>query len=139
MPIPARNRWLYPIDWTEVSRLVRFERAKGRCQRCRRPHGRIVLRFPDGRWLDDEAGFWRDLRGRRVATPNDLSEARPTKVRLAACHIDNDPTNNRMGNLRALCQRCHLDQDRDHHLRTYRITINLRRALGDLFDGEYRY
>jgi hypothetical protein len=27
---------------------------------------------------------------------------------LAAAHLDSDPTNNRMENLRALCQRCHM-------------------------------
>jgi hypothetical protein len=29
-----------------------------------------------------------------------------TRVVLAAAHLDSDPTNNRMKNLRALCQRC---------------------------------
>ena len=27
---------------------------------------------------------------------------------LAAAHLDHDPSNNRPGNLRSLCQRCHL-------------------------------
>ena len=35
---------------------------------------------------------------------------------LAAAHLDNDPTNNRLRNLRALCQRCHILNDRPHHL-----------------------
>ena len=40
MPIMAEHRWLYPIDWPELSRLIRFGRAKGRCEHCQRPHGR---------------------------------------------------------------------------------------------------
>jgi hypothetical protein len=32
-----------------------------------------------------------------------------TRVVLAAAHLDSDPTNNRLKNLRALCQRCPSD------------------------------
>jgi hypothetical protein len=42
MPIRPDNRWLYLIDWAELSSLIRFERAKGRCERCRRPHLKII-------------------------------------------------------------------------------------------------
>jgi 5-methylcytosine-specific restriction endonuclease McrA len=45
--------------------------------------------------------------------------------------------NNRLKNLRGLCQRCHLIHDRPHHLARRRITYLLRRALGDLFLGPY--
>jgi hypothetical protein len=44
--------------------------------------------------------------------------------------MDHDPTNNRLRNLRSLCQRCHLLPDRPHHLEQRRITCLLRRALG---------
>jgi hypothetical protein len=43
MPIKAEMRWFYPIDWPQLSRHVRFERAGGICQGCGRPHGVIVL------------------------------------------------------------------------------------------------
>jgi len=56
---------------------------------------------------------------------------------LATAHLDGDPTNNRMTNLRALCQRCHMLQDRPHHLAQRWITYRRRRALGDLFLGSY--
>jgi hypothetical protein len=35
---------------------------------------------------------------------------------LAAAHLDGDPTNNRLKNLHALCQHCHMLNDRPHHL-----------------------
>jgi hypothetical protein len=60
-----------------------------------------------------------------------------TRVVLATAHLDGDPTNNRMTNLRALCQRCHMLQDRPHHLAQRWITYRRRRALGDLFLGSY--
>jgi hypothetical protein len=31
MPIRAEMRWFYPIDWPQLSRHVRFERAGGIC------------------------------------------------------------------------------------------------------------
>ena len=58
-------------------------------------------------------------------------------VVLAAAHLDHDPTNNRLRNLRSLCQRCHMLHDRTYHLAQRRITYRLRRALGDLFLGPY--
>jgi hypothetical protein len=56
---------------------------------------------------------------------------------LAAAHLDHDPANNRLRNLRGLCQRCHIIHDRPHHLAQRRITYLLRRASGDLFLGPY--
>jgi hypothetical protein len=41
---------------------------------------------------------------------------------LAAAHLDHDPRNNRLRNLRSLCQRCHMIHDRPHHLVQRRIT-----------------
>jgi hypothetical protein len=61
-----------------------------------------------------------------------------TRVVLAAAHLDSDPTNNRLKNLRALCQRCHMLHDRQHHLTQRWITYRRRSADGDLFLGPYR-
>ena len=59
------------------------------------------------------------------------------KVVLATARLDHDPSNNRPGNLKALCQRCHLRHDRKEHRRRARITVLKRRALGDLLNGPY--
>ena len=66
MPIRAEHRWLYPLDWPQLSAVIRFERAGGRCEHCARPHGQLVYRLGDGRWWDEERGAWRDGRGRRL-------------------------------------------------------------------------
>ena len=50
MPIRPEYRWLYPIDWRELSVAIRFKRAGGRCEQCRRPHGKRVRHLGDGRW-----------------------------------------------------------------------------------------
>ena len=67
----------------------------------------------------------------------EATRLRTTRVVLAAAHLDSDPTNNRLVNLRSLCQRCHMLHDRPHHLAQRRITYRRRYALGDLFLGLY--
>ena len=62
---------------------------------------------------------------------------RTTRVVLAAAHLDSDPRNNRLINLRAFCQRCHMLHDRPHHLAQRWITYRRRYALADLFFGSY--
>ena len=148
MPIRPEHRWLYPIDWRELSAIVRFTRAQGRCERCLRPHGQWVRHLGDGRWWDEARGCWRNARGQRtrgrvpqqlrleaLAGPTPLAV---TRVVLATAHLDHDPGNNRLRNLAALCQRCHLAHDRAEHRRRRWITLFRRRALGDLFLGAYR-
>ena len=139
MPICRELRPLYPPNWPELSQLVRFERAGGACQVCGRPHGERVRCLPDGRWFDQARNIWRDRRGRPARWP-DLVEAmgmRTTLVVLAAAHLDHDPANNRLRNLRSLCQRCHILHDRPYHLAQRWITYRLRYALGDFFLGVY--
>ena len=144
MPIRASQRWFYPIDWPQLSQRIRFDRARGRCERCRRPHGEFVWHLSRteiagrrGLWWDDATDAWRCERGKRL--PQDqLPSAETLALRevqlafwsglerslwpqrslvvLACCHLDHDPTNNRGSNLAALCQHCHLEHDRADNL-----------------------
>ena len=144
MPIRRCHRWLYPIDWRELSASIRFRRAKGRCEGCSRPHGRVVVHLRDGRWWDADVRRWRDGAGRvvrlRLLPPVEIHgpPGFTTRVVLATCHLDHDPYNNVPENLAALCQRCHILHDKAEHLRQRRLTYLTRRALGNLFTGPYR-
>ena len=140
MPIRRELRGFYPIDWKQLSAVIRFERAKGRCEACGRPHGRLVQHLGDGKWWDEERSAWRDGRGRSLPRFKPATDAliRHTKVVLATAHLDHDPTNNPPRNLKALCQRCHMLHDRDEHRRQRWLTLRARKALGDLFIGPYR-
>lgn len=140
MPIRDELRWLYPIDWPLISAHVRFARARGRCETCGRPHGQYVMQLPDGRWWDEAARVWRDDQGEVAAWPDivDYTSAVARRIYLGTAHLDHDPQNSRLHNLRALCQRCHLRHDREEHQRRRRLTLLRRRALGDLFLGPYR-
>lgn len=139
MPIRRELRWFYPIDWPLISRRVRFERARGRCEGCGRPHASVLIQLPDGRWWDEGGGCWRDDAGRAAAWPDivDFSASVTRRIYLGAAHLDHDPQNSRPRNLRAFCQRCHLRHDRAEHLRRRRRNRRRRRALGDLFHGPY--
>jgi hypothetical protein len=140
VPIRPEYRWLYPIDWPQLSAVIRFKRASGRCEKCGRPHGRIVFALPNGRWWDGTN--WRSGRGKQLRRLDPKAEQlmylKPTRVFLAAAHRDHDPTNNRPHNLVAFCQRCHLLHDREEHQRRRRLTLLRRKALGDLFLGAYQ-
>ena len=143
MPIKPQYRYFYPIDWRELSIAIRFGRAGGRCEQCRRPHGQTVLHLGDGRWWDEADQIWRTGQGKALTRlpppqrwPRDLDT---TRVVLACAHLDHDPTNNRGSNLRAFCQRCHMLHDRQEHQRRRATTYRGRRALGDLFLGQYHW
>jgi hypothetical protein len=139
MPIRRELRGLYPPNWKELSRRVRFERARGVCEACGRPHATLIRCLPDGRWFDPARRTWRDRRGRRARWPDLLAmiPERTTRVVLAAAHLDHDPSHNRLRNLRSLCQRCHLLHDQPYHRAQRWITFRRRYATGDLFLGNY--
>ncbi|WP_234733251.1 hypothetical protein [Tellurirhabdus bombi] len=76
----------YHPKWRLISRLIRFHRAKGRCEHC----GAVHLE------------------------PHPITSS---KVVLTTAHLDQDVTNNRFWNLKALCQRCHFAHDRQDNAR----------------------
>lgn len=135
MPIRPHLRGFYPIDWKQLSAVIRFERAKGKCEGCGRPHGQTVRVLSDGTWYDEDRAVWRCDRGRvrrRVIVATE-APIRLTKIVLATAHLDHDPTNNDGANLKALCQRCHMLHDRPEHRRQRWLTLRSRKALRDLF------
>jgi 5-methylcytosine-specific restriction endonuclease McrA len=49
-----------------------------------------------------------------------------SKVILTVAHIDQNKNNNKYSNLAALCQRCHLNHDREHHIKMRAINKERR-------------
>lgn len=49
-------------------------------------------------------------------------EGKKGKIILTVAHLDQDPTNNNLNNLLALCQRCHFNHDKKFNLWKTKIT-----------------
>lgn len=113
---------LYPPDWKEISRRIRYDRAGGRCEcdgRCKRGH-----------------------KGRCEARNGDPCATNPAaKVVLTVAHLDADDdvchckveTGKKCGieeHLAAYCQGCHLIYDLPHHVRNAARTRRIKRIKG---------
>lgn len=57
-----------------------------------------------------------------------------SKVVLTVAHLDHTPENCEPDNLKALCQRCHLRYDAEHHRANSHQTRRRAKAAGDLFE-----
>lgn len=95
MPIHPDNRGRYPKEWPEISKRIRFERAGGRCE------------------CEGECGH--DHEGRCDALHGEPHPITGSKVILTTAHLNHTPEDCRDEVLKAMCQRCHLAHDRDHH------------------------
>jgi len=108
MPIRPDERARYPKDWPAISRRIRG-RAGDRCE------GSPA--YPDCRATNGE--------------PHPVTGSR---VVLTVAHLDHTPENVSDDNLRAMCQRCHLTYDAQHHARNAAKTRRSRMASGDLLE-----
>lgn len=114
MPIRPEKKALYPDNWVEISRRIRFERAGGKCEWCKAPHMGYVFRheldgtymLPNGVVRDENTGEYHGL----LARHSDY-DGRAVRIILTVAHLNHDPTDNRDENLAALCQQCHLRYD----------------------------
>lgn len=106
-----------------------------RCRCCGRPDGVVVRCLPDGRWYDGADETWRDGRGRRVPWPEATEYAATTDILVGveALRI----TRSAVERVRLLCNRCRRLEGAVHGRARARISILLRRAIGDLFLGRY--
>ena len=108
MPIRESERARYPKDWRAISLRIR-ERAGWRCEGSPQyPHCRAQNREPH------------PVTGSRVV--------------LTVAHLDHTPEHCDEGNLKAMCQRCHLTYDAAHHAANSAARRRSSMAVGDLFE-----
>ena len=107
MPIRPENRKRYPKDWKAISAAIR-ERAGNRCEGS-----------PDFPECRAENGQAHPETGSRVV--------------LTVAHLDHTPENCEPENLKAMCQRCHLNYDKEHHARTAYRTRMDKAGVEDMF------
>lgn len=105
----------YHPDWPSIRRQI-LDQADHACEFCGAPNGETGDHDREGRWVDMETILHRygvEGEGYHDDFPQ---QSRPVTVVLTIAHLCQekrciDPTH-----LRALCQRCHLNHDRPHHL-----------------------
>lgn len=142
MPVDPKR---YPKDWPRISQAIRG-RSEGLCEctgecgeahfpapRCGAPNGGWIQR------LEADAAIWRaPLDPDRTPPEAERGWSRPIRVVLTVAHLDHGTENNDPGNLRALCQRCHLLLDREQHAASRRASRDAASGQGDLFGAAGR-
>ncbi len=140
MPISAENRQRYPKDWQAIRAAIR-QRAKNCCEFCGVPNGALIVRDhgPDGATFTlVNTGATHDAQTGALlgyARRNEYADRKLTRVILTTAHLDHMPEHNDPANLRALCCRCHLLHDAEHHRQTAYRHRRAHKAWGDLFDA----
>lgn len=109
MPIRASERARYPANWRAISEKIRT-RAENRCEGS--------PKYPGCR---AENGQRHPITGSIVV--------------LTVAHLNHDPSDCRDENLKAMCQRCHLTYDADHHAKNAARTRRAQKRNGELFNG----
>lgn len=104
----------YPPEWHAISRDIRTNRAENRCE------------------CSGECGLHHDRRCEEVN--GEPAKWARGKVILTVAHLNHDPMDCRPENLKAMCQRCHLRYDVEHHKasarkRRHRLQVPLLSAL----------
>ncbi len=126
----------YPPDWKTISLAIR-ERANWVCEWCGVKNKAIGARDRDGRWHDED-----DIHSMNSGAGFDaFGDEFPTMIRivLTVAHLGtvypdgtpgdkHDKMDCRPENLTALCQRCHLNYDRDEHAHNARQTRLRKKA-----------
>lgn len=108
MPIKPENKARYPKNWKEIADEIRA-RAENKCE------GSPM--FPD---CKAENGKPHPVTG--------------SKVVLTVAHLDHTPENCEPDNLKAWCQRCHLNYDKHHHAQTAYATRKANANTADMFN-----
>lgn len=106
------QRHRYPDDWEAISKRAR-EAAGNRCVACGVQNGAVGARDKTGRWWGENA-----IHQMNYDVGYSLFDGEfPKMARIVlTCHHPNHDTANPDARLIVMCQRCHLNADREHHL-----------------------
>lgn len=111
---------------------------------CKAPNGALIVRDPINPALweqHDECPCDRECTCGDGCDQNAVCACEgtclSTRVVLTVAHLNHTPEDNRMSNLKAMCQLCHNRYDADHRKATRATTRHRSRAASDLFtEGE---
>ena len=135
MPCNYKN---YPPNWFTEIRPRILERAKNCCENCGLKNYRVIRRLEEGKFEKPKFDDWQTIKimkknGQKFNKA--IKNLGLTKIVLTIAHLDHDKENFEVKDdrLKALCQRCHLLLDKEHHAEKRRETINKKKGLKNLF------
>jgi len=122
MPIKPENKTRYPDNWDAISKDIRFNRAQNRCEVCGVKNGLIIKRLQGNRYRTPSMVEWDMIHSRIRHANSNMTESIKhhgfTKVVLTVAHLDHQPENCDYSNLKAMCQKCHNNYDKEHRKQT---------------------
>jgi hypothetical protein len=137
MPIDYKK---YPSNWKSEIRPSIIKRADSCCENCGVKNYEIGYRTLEGTFIDYQTisdqldDFGNDMFDNVLNHCFDKkgNPTRALKIVLTIAHLDHDITNNCPTNLKALCQKCHLSYDKEHHKKNAQQTIKTKKGLLEL-------
>lgn len=101
-----KNKHLYSKDWNDVIRPEILKRDNYKCQNCGLKHKSVGYYSTDKKFIecDEFMQKWAKANKYKVQT-----------VSLQIAHLDHNPSNNEPDNLKSLCPRCHLINDKAYN------------------------
>ncbi|ULG90669.1 hypothetical protein FH593_20435 (plasmid) [Leptospira interrogans] len=120
MPIKPENKKLYPSNWKEISLSIR-NRAGNKCEWCGVRNKKWVQRTENAVWTKEKDPSNKE-------EEFELKLLGYSKIVLTVAHLNHDPSDCRDENLRALCQKCHLNYDKALHIKNSRITRDNKKS-----------
>ncbi len=141
MPINYKN---YASNWKSEIRPRILERAGNKCEVCGVENGEAIFRgiYNGVQVYQTGDGSIYNASNSEFITEDAYAEIHPLsgdenqmaiKVVLTVMHLDHDTTHNEDDNLKAACQKCHLNYDKDHHKKNATETRTKKKKLQTLF------
>lgn len=135
----------YPKNWKTEIRPAILKRANNCCEKCGVDNYAVV-------YWDKELKAWERMCGNKHCDAAGNGELTYKEARICAdlnnenagykvwivivltiAHLNHDVTDNRMENLAALCQRCHINYDKEYHKQNAKETLRKKKGLQELF------
>lgn len=138
MPIDYKK---YPKNWKTEIRPDILKRANNCCEFCKSKNGELYIRG-----VYDGCECYQDMDGNIYASTDGMkigsdyvgevcvsNKDTSVVICLTIAHLDHDIQNNDYSNLKALCQKCHLNYDMKHHIVNRKESAQKRKKQYTLF------
>jgi hypothetical protein len=133
MPIDYK---LYPSNWKTEIRPAILSRANNCCEFCNIKNYSKGFRNKEGRFYSSEFIIEELEKTGMDMFSEELShcvqkngKVKPIKIVLTVAHLDHNILNNEPSNLKALCQKCHLNYDIDYHKKNISETLKKKKLI----------